>query len=86
MFGVGGGFLISPACFFYRHPPSGGRGQRRREPIVASSFSALLVHLKTQERLICAWAASLLAASWSGLAAGVTIFNYLKSLARSICW
>jgi len=41
--GVGGGFLITPCCFF-RHP----QGACKRNQIVASSFSALLVHLNAE--------------------------------------
>jgi len=50
--------------------------------IVASSFSALLVHLKRKDGLICACGSVLWQAVWSGAAAGVTIFNYLKSLGQ----
>ena len=30
MFGVGGGFLMTPLLFFYRHPTGGGRCNRSK--------------------------------------------------------
>ena len=45
MFGVGGGFLITPLLFFIGIPPAVAVATGANQ-IVASSFSALLVHLK----------------------------------------
>ena len=44
MFGVGGGFLITPLLFFIGIPPAVAVATGANQ-IVASSFSALLVHL-----------------------------------------
>ena len=45
MFGVGGGFLITPLLFFIGIPPAVAVATGANQ-IVASSVSALLVHLK----------------------------------------
>lgn len=45
MFGVGGGFLITPLLFFVGIPPAVAVATSTNQ-IVASSFSALLAHLK----------------------------------------
>jgi len=72
--------LITPCCF-YRHPPAVAVATGANQDC-ESSFSALWVHLKRKDGLICAWAkASCLAGGLVGAAAGCqTIFNYLKSL------
>ena len=44
MFGVGGGFLITPLLFFVGIPPAVAVATSTNQ-IVASSFSALLAHL-----------------------------------------
>ena len=45
LFGVGGGFLITPLLFFIGIPPAVAVATSTNQ-IVASSFSALLAHLK----------------------------------------
>jgi uncharacterized membrane protein YfcA len=52
MFGVGGGFLITPLLFFVGIPPAVAVATSTNQ-IVASSFSALLAHLK--RRPVCVW-------------------------------
>ena len=87
MFGVGGGFLITPLLFFIGIPPAVAVATGANQ-IVASSFSALLVHLK-RKTVDLRMGSVLLAGGLVGAAAGVTIFNYLKSLGqvdlRNLC-
>ena len=80
MFGVGGGFLITPLLFFIGIPPAVAVATGANQ-IVASSFSALLVHLK-RKTVDLRMGSVLLAGGLVGAAAGVTIFNYLKSLGQ----
>jgi uncharacterized membrane protein YfcA len=80
MFGVGGGFLITPLLFFIGIPPAVAVATGANQ-IVASSFSALLVHLK-RKTVELRMGSVLLAGGLVGAAAGVTIFNYLKSLGQ----
>lgn len=77
MFGVGGGFLITPLLFLVGIPPAVAVATSANQ-IVASSFSALLAHLK--RRTVDLWMGSvLLAGGLVGSAAGVSIFNILKA-------
>ena len=45
MFGVGGGFLITPLLIFYNIPPAVG-GCNRGNQVIASSFSGALAHMR----------------------------------------
>lgn len=77
MFGVGGGFLITPLLFLVGIPPAVAVATSANQ-IVASSFSALLAHLK--RRTVDLWMGSvLLAGGLVGSAMGVAVFNVLKA-------
>ncbi|MGY3438214.1 MULTISPECIES: sulfite exporter TauE/SafE family protein [unclassified Marinovum] len=80
MFGVGGGFLMTPLLFFIGIPPAVAVATEANQ-IVASSFSGLLAHLKRKTvdlRMGCV----LLVGGLIGAAMGVFVFNYLKSLGQ----
>ncbi|MFG6594907.1 sulfite exporter TauE/SafE family protein [Sulfitobacter sp. 1A13368] len=80
MFGVGGGFLITPLLFFVGIPPAVAVATSTNQ-IVASSFSALLAHLKRKTvDFRMGWV--LLAGGLIGSGIGMSIFNYLKSLGQ----
>jgi len=80
MFGVGGGFLITPLLFFVGIPPAVAVATSTNQ-IVASSFSALLAHLKRRTvDFRMGWV--LLAGGLIGSGIGMFIFNYLKSLGQ----
>ena len=80
IFGVGGGFLITPLLFFVGIPPSVAVATSANQ-IVASSFSGLLAHMKRKNvDLKMGWV--LLGGGLVGSAVGVLIFNYLKSLGQ----
>ena len=80
MFGVGGGFLITPLLFFVGIPPAVAVVTSTNQ-IVASSFSALLAHLKRRTvDFRMGWV--LLAGGLVGSGIGMFIFNYLKSLGQ----
>lgn len=80
MFGVGGGFLITPLLFFVGIPPAVAVATSTNQ-IVASSFSALLAHLKRKNvDMRMGWV--LLLGGMAGSGAGIVVFNYLKSLGQ----
>jgi len=80
MFGVGGGFLITPLLFFVGIPPAVAVATSTNQ-IVASSFSALLAHLKRKTvDFRMGWV--LLAGGLIGSGLGMIVFNYLKSLGQ----
>ncbi|MEO9684656.1 MAG: sulfite exporter TauE/SafE family protein [Tateyamaria sp.] len=80
MFGVGGGFLMTPLLFFIGIPPAVAVATEANQ-IVASSFSGVLAHLKRKTvdlRMGCV----LLIGGLVGAALGVVLFNYLKALGQ----
>ena len=80
MFGVGGGFLMTPLLFFIGIPPAVAVATEANQ-IVASSFSGVLAHLKRKTvdfRMGCV----LLVGGLIGAALGVVLFNYLKALGQ----
>jgi len=80
MFGVGGGFLITPLLFFMGIPPVVAVATGANQ-IVASSFSAVLAHL--QRRTVdLKMGALLLAGGLVGSGLGVLLFNYLRQLGQ----
>ncbi|WP_210527999.1 sulfite exporter TauE/SafE family protein [Rubellimicrobium arenae] len=80
MFGVGGGFLITPLLFLVGIPPAVAVATSANQ-IVASSFSALLTHL--QRRTVDMWMGTvLLIGGLLGSALGVMVFNLLKALGQ----
>ncbi len=80
MFGVGGGFLITPLLFFVGIPPAVAVATSANQ-IVASSVSALMAHIKRKG--VDWWMGTvLLIGGLIGSAIGVQIFNLLKELGQ----
>jgi uncharacterized membrane protein YfcA len=80
MFGVGGGFLMTPLLFFIGIPPAVAVATEANQ-IVASSFSGLLAHLR-RKTVDLRMGLVLLVGGLVGAAVGVVLFNYLKSLGQ----
>ena len=77
MFGVGGGFLMTPLLFFIGIPPAVAVATEANQ-IVASSFSGVLAHLR-RKTVDLRMGTVLLVGGLIGAALGVVLFNYLKS-------
>ncbi|PKQ12234.1 MAG: permease [Alphaproteobacteria bacterium HGW-Alphaproteobacteria-1] len=77
MFGVGGGFLMTPLLFFIGIPPAVAVATEANQ-IVASSFSGVLAHFR-RKTVDLRMGTVLLIGGLIGAAIGVVIFNYLKS-------
>lgn len=80
MFGVGGGFLMTPLLFFIGIPPTVAVATEANQ-IVASSFSGLLAHLR-RKTVDIKMGMVLQIGGLIGAGLGVFIFNYLKSLGQ----
>jgi uncharacterized membrane protein YfcA len=80
MFGVGGGFLMTPLLFFIGIPPAVAVATEANQ-IVASSFSGVLAHLR-RKTVDLKMGTVLLVGGLIGAALGVAVFNYLKSLGQ----
>ncbi|MFK7940259.1 MAG: sulfite exporter TauE/SafE family protein [Roseovarius sp.] len=80
MFGVGGGFLMTPLLFFIGIPPAVAVATEANQ-IVASSFSGVLAHLR-RKTVDLRMGTVLLIGGLFGAALGVVVFNYLKSLGQ----
>ncbi|MDC0739030.1 sulfite exporter TauE/SafE family protein [Cognatishimia sp. SS12] len=80
MFGVGGGFLMTPLLFFIGIPPAVAVATEANQ-IVASSFSGVLAHFK-RRTVDLRMGTVLLVGGLTGAAIGVVVFNYLKSLGQ----
>ena len=80
MFGVGGGFLMTPLLFFIGIPPAVAVATEANQ-IVASSFSGVLAHLK-RKTVDLRMGTVLLIGGLIGAALGVVVFNYLRSLGQ----
>jgi len=80
MFGVGGGFLMTPLLFFIGIPPAVAVATEANQ-IVASSFSGVLAHLR-RKTVDLKMGTVLLIGGLVGAALGVVLFNYLKSLGQ----
>ncbi|SMX38307.1 sulfite exporter TauE/SafE family protein [Maliponia aquimaris] len=80
MFGVGGGFLLTPLLFFIGVPPAVAVATGANQ-IVASSVSGLLAHLR-RKTVDLRMGTVLLVGGLIGAALGVYIFNLLKSLGQ----
>ena len=78
MFGVGGGFLMTPLLFFIGIPPAVAVATEANQ-IVASSFSGALAHLK-RKTVDLKMGSILLIGGLLGAGIGIIIFNYLKGL------
>ncbi|PSK84943.1 hypothetical protein CLV79_108111 [Limimaricola soesokkakensis] len=77
MFGVGGGFLITPLLFFAGIPPAVAVATSPNQ-IVASSFSALLGHLR-RRTVDITMGSVLLVGGLAGSALGMVVFNWLRA-------
>jgi len=80
IFGVGGGFLITPLLFFVGIPPAVAVATSANQ-IVASSVSGLMAHLK-RKTVDLKMGYVLLVGGLIGSGAGVVVFNYLRSLGQ----
>ncbi|GGL99186.1 sulfite exporter TauE/SafE family protein [Pseudooceanicola nanhaiensis] len=80
MFGVGGGFLITPLLFLAGIPSAVAVATSANQ-IVASSFSGLLAHLR-RKTVDIRMGLMLLVGGLIGSAAGVYVFNLLKELGQ----
>ncbi len=80
MFGVGGGFLMTPLLFFIGIPPAVAVATEANQ-IVASSFSGVLAHLR-RKTVDLKMGTVLLLGGLLGAAIGVQIFKMLKQLGQ----
>lgn len=80
MFGVGGGFLMTPLLFFIGIPPAVAVATEANQ-IVASSFSGALAHFR-RKTVDLKMGGVLLTGGLAGAALGVVVFNYLKSMGQ----
>ena len=80
MFGVGGGFLITPLLFFLGIPPAVAVATGANQ-IVASSVSGVLAHLK-RRTVDLRMGTVLLGGGLVGAALGVYVFNLLKQVGQ----
>jgi len=80
MFGVGGGFLITPLLIFYNIPPAIAVATGANQ-VVASSFSGALAHFK-RGTLDIKLGAVLLVGGIVGSTLGIYIFTWLRSLGQ----
>lgn len=80
MFGVGGGFLMTPLLFFIGIPPAVAVATEANQ-IVASSFSGVLAHFK-RKTVDLKMGGVLLVGGLTGSSLGVLMFNYLKSMGQ----
>jgi uncharacterized protein len=76
LFGVGGGFILTPLLFFIGIPPAVAVASAANQ-IVGSSFSAFLAHLK-RKTVDFRMGGVLLAGGIVGSALGVQLFTLLK--------
>ena len=80
MFGVGGGFLMTPLLFFIGIPPAVAVATEANQ-IVASSFSGVLAHLR-RKTVDLKMGVVLLIGGLMGAALGVQVFNALKAIGQ----
>ena len=80
MFGVGGGFLMTPLLFFIGIPPAVAVATEANQ-IVASSFSGVLAHLR-RKTVDLKMGTVLLIGGLVGAGLGVVVFNYLRGLGQ----
>lgn len=80
MFGVGGGFLMTPLLFFIGIPPAVAVATEANQ-IVASSFSGALAHIR-RRTVDLKMGLVLLAGGILGAALGVQIFATLRSMGQ----
>ncbi|NJR13892.1 MAG: sulfite exporter TauE/SafE family protein [Phyllobacteriaceae bacterium] len=77
MFGVGGGFLITPLLIFYNIPPAVAVATGANQ-VIASSFSSALSHFK-RATIDVPLGLMLLAGGLVGSAIGIAIYGWLRA-------
>jgi len=77
MFGVGGGFLMTPLLFFIGIPPAVAVATEANQ-IVASSFSGVLAHLR-RKTVDIKMGLVLQVGGLVGATLGIQLFNFLKA-------
>ncbi|MEX3006873.1 sulfite exporter TauE/SafE family protein [Hoeflea sp. TYP-13] len=80
MFGVGGGFLITPLLIFYNIPPAVAVATGANQ-VVASSFSGALSHFR-RGTLDIKLGLTLLGGGLVGASVGIYLFTLLRSLGQ----
>ncbi|MDX1731624.1 MAG: sulfite exporter TauE/SafE family protein, partial [Aurantimonas coralicida] len=80
LFGVGGGFLITPLLIFYNIPPAGAVATGANQ-VIASSFSGALAHYK-RGTVDLKLGTVLLIGGTAGSAAGVALFTLLRRIGQ----
>lgn len=80
LFGVGGGFLITPLLFFIGIPPHVAVATGANQ-VVASSISGVLAHVK-RRAVDFRMGSVLLGGGFLGSAAGIMVFNRLQELGQ----
>lgn len=80
MFGVGGGFLLTPMLFFIGIPPAVAVATEANQ-IVASSFSGVLAHLR-RKTVDFKMGIVLQVGGLIGAFFGIQLFNYLKAMGQ----
>ncbi|RUX06201.1 sulfite exporter TauE/SafE family protein, partial [Mesorhizobium sp. M8A.F.Ca.ET.059.01.1.1] len=80
MFGVGGGFLITPLLIFYNIPPAIAVATGANQ-VIASSVSGVLSHMK-RGTLDFKLGGVLLAGGIVGSTAGIYVFGFLRRLGQ----
>ena len=80
MFGVGGGFLMTPLLIFYNIPPAVAVATEANQ-IVASSFSGALAHLR-KGTVDVKLGITLLIGGLAGSTIGVYVFSFLRSVGQ----
>jgi len=81
LFGVGGGFLLTPLLFLIGVPPAVAVGTQANQ-ILASSVSGMLAHWR-RRTLDMKMGAVLLSGGLTGSAGGIFLFGYLRRIGRS---
>ena len=89
MFGVGGGFLMTPLLFFIGIPPAVAVATEANQ-IVASSFSGVLAHLK-RKTVDIKMGLVLMSGGATGSVIGVQVFKMLREMGQvellvSLCY
>jgi len=80
MFGVGGGFLLTPMLFFIGIPPAVAVATEANQ-IVASSFSGVLAHFR-RKTVDIKMGVILQIGGLIGAQIGILVFNYLKAMGQ----
>src|SRR5690554_2513114 len=80
MFGVGGGFLITPLLFLIGIPPPVAVATSTNQ-VVASSVSALFAHVR-RNTVDYRMGGVLLAGGLVGSTVGLILFNWMKNLGQ----